>query len=107
MQQLASVRCRYPYRNARILEHPIGIVVLKNRGFGGEQCAVETHPFGEVRHRYVDVESLHARFLLLIELIEASAAVGAHSVLQPRSDRTQQFSVRKSISWSICEKFAR
>src|SRR5689334_12485034 len=92
--------------DARIVEHPFGVVVLVYRGLGGEQRRIKPDAGGEIGHRDMDMKSFHAALLfgrtvgLGIVCTRCAAASGAQSEAQapgpsPTSAQTrQQFSLR-------------
>src|SRR5260370_1184712 len=57
--------------DARIVEHPFGVIVLANSGLGAEQRRVETNAVGQIGHCDVNVKALHAA-LLLVETARAA-----------------------------------
>src|SRR5713226_9745826 len=88
--------------DARVIEHPLGVVGLPDRRLRGEQCGVEADTFGNISYGHIHVKSLHARFLLSCA---ASATGTAHAGPQSLSARLQQLSVKNSSKRRICGKF--
>src|SRR5258708_19497121 len=88
--------------DARVIEHPLGVVGLPDRRLRGEQCGVEADTLGNISNGHIHVKSLHARFLLG----NAASATGtAHAGPQSLSSRLQQFSATTSIKSPTCAKF--
>ena len=83
--------------DARIFDHPLGVVVLADRGRRAEQAGIETDALLEVGDPEVDVKALHADFLLRRVGNGAAtgrgAPAGTHAASQTELAR-QQFSVR-------------
>src|SRR5258708_2280330 len=50
--------------DARVIEHPLGVVGLPERRLRGEQCGVEADILANISNAHIDVKSLDARFLL-------------------------------------------
>ena len=77
--------------DARIVEHPFGVVGLADGGLRRKQRGVEFDGLVEVLDRDMDVEALHADLLCLLVFADAGAGLqaGAHWAALP-----QQFSVR-------------
>ena len=55
---LTAVGC-YREVDARIVEHPLGVVVLENNGLGTEQRLVKIDRFFEIGHRQVNMQTFH------------------------------------------------
>ena len=72
----------------RIVEHPLGIILLHDAGLGAEQGGVEADRLVEVVDADMDVEALHADFLCSSWEGSEQAAPGAQSA------PAQQFSMR-------------
>jgi len=70
--------------DARIVQHPLGVIVFQNRRVGTEHLRVEPDTVAEIGDRDVNVKALHDVFLLRNE-----TSVDEHPF------PPQQFSVRK------------
>ena len=94
----------------RVLDHPLGVVVLSHRGRCAEQAGIETDALVEVGDPEVNVEALHADFLLRRVGNGAAtgrgAPAGTHAASQTELAR-QQFSVRYPTKPFIAARSAR
>jgi len=79
--------CRDCEVDARIVEHPLGIVAFDSRRFGGEQVGIEGDALGEIVDVQMDVEAFHGSSPDQ-QGVRRLAPLGAHG--WPR----QQWSVR-------------
>jgi hypothetical protein len=83
-----AATCRDGKVDARIVQHPLGIVVFLNGGWRAKEAAIEPHALAEFRDNDMHVKSLHF-------CLRFSGGEHAHPA-------EQQFSMRKLTSESMC-----
>ena len=83
--------------DTRVVDHPLGVIILAHRGRRAEQTGIEADALLEVGDPEMDVKAFHADFLL--RRVDNGAATGrgapagTHAASQTELAR-QQFSVR-------------
>src|SRR5215471_7085962 len=96
--------------DSRVVEHPLGVVVLAHGGLGAEQGRIEANALGEIGHCNVNVKALHAA-LLRFEMGCDPARRGSLALSSDAQDAShpplaQQFSVRYATRPFIASKLA-
>ena len=84
--------------NARVVQHPFGVIRFGDGRFGGEHGRVKADARREVVDSDVDMQAFHEALLLAVGLADARTGT--------QDFPPQQFSVRKATKAFIASKFA-